>query len=121
MSDKVFVPRSDIDRMSEQEQHQYYLDACAYFGVPPELNVLVFTYLDSGDGARHKVLIAKKGATDIIRNHLGIDVLDLTDKVINGSAVFTSKGRNSKGRIEMATGSKYIEGLKGQELDAAIM
>lgn len=121
MNDKKFVPRSDIDKMSELEQRQYYLDACEYFQVPPELNVLYFTYFDSGDGARVKVLAAKKGATDIIRDRLHINITELTDKMVNGSIVFFAKGMNGKGRFEMATGAKYIEGLKGQDLDSAIM
>lgn len=121
MSEKIFIPRSDIDKMSDPEQRQYYLDACEYFQVPPELNVLYFTYFDSGDGARVKVLAAKKGATDIIRDRLHISIAELTEKMVNGSIVFFAKGVNGKGRVEMATGAKYIEGLKGQDLDSAIM
>lgn len=121
MSDRKFIPRADLDRLSKDELQQYYLDACAYFQVPPELNVLYFELADFGDGARIKVLAAKKGATDIIRDRLHISVVELTDKIVNGSIVFLAKGMNGKGRTEMASGSKYIEGLKGQELDSAIM
>ena len=33
----VFVPMYDLDRLTDEQLHQYYLDACAYHGVPPEL------------------------------------------------------------------------------------
>jgi hypothetical protein len=116
-----FVPMYDLDRLSSQELQQYYLDACQYHGVPAELNVLAFTYMDSGDGARRRVLYAKKGATDIIRERLGISVADLRKEIFNGTLTYTCFGKNKDGRLEIAVGASYIEGLTGRALEVAIM
>jgi hypothetical protein len=116
-----FVPMYDLDRLSKEELQQYYLDACAFHGVPPELNVLAFTYMDSGDGARRRVLYAKKGATDIIRERLGISVADLRKEIFNGTLTYTCFGKNKDGRFEIAVGASYIDGLTGRALEVAIM
>jgi hypothetical protein len=116
-----FVPMYDLDRLSKEELQQYYLDACAFHGVPPELNVLAFTYMDSGDGARRRVLYAKKGATDIIRERLGISVADLRKEIFNGTLTYTCFGKNKDGRFEIAVGASYIDGLIGRALEVAIM
>jgi hypothetical protein len=116
-----FVPMFDLDRLSDEQLRQYYLDACAYHGVPPELNVLAFTLMDSGDGARRRVLYAKKGATDIIRDRLGISVVDLRKEVFNGTLTYTCFGKNVAGRLEIAVGASYIEGVTGRALEVAIM
>jgi hypothetical protein len=116
-----FIPMFDLDRLSSDELRQYYLDACAFHGVPPELNVLAFTYMDSGDGARRRVLYAKKGATDIIRERLGISVADLRKEIFNGTLTYTCFGKNKDGRFEIAVGASYIDGLTGRALEVAIM
>jgi len=121
MSDRKFIPMFDLDRLSSDELRQYYLDACAFHGVPPELNVLAFTYMDSGDGARRRVLYAKKGATDIIRERLGISVADLRKEIFNGTLTYTCFGKNKDGRFEIAVGASYIDGLIGRALEVAIM
>lgn len=121
MNDKKFIPMYDLDRLSDEQLHQYYLDACAFHGVPPELNVLAFTLMDSGDGARRRVLYAKKGATDIIRERLGISVADLRKEIFNGTLTYTCFGKNKDGRLEIAVGASYIEGLTGRTLEIAIM
>lgn len=116
-----FVPMFDLDRLNDEQLRQYYYDACAFHGVPPELNVLAFTYMDSGDGARRRVLYAKKGATDIIRDRLGISVVDLRKEIFNGTLTYTCFGKNIDGRLEIAVGASYIEGVTGRALEIAIM
>ncbi len=116
-----FVPMYDLDTLSEEQKKQYYLSACNYLGVPPELNVLSFHFMDQGDGARKLVLYAKKGATDIIRNNLGISVIGLTKEVGNGEVTWVATGKNKEGRTEMSSGSKSIDGLRGRSLESAIM
>ena len=120
-TNKVFVPMYDLDRLSADELKQYYLDACAYHGVPPELNVLAFQYMDGGDGARRRVLYAKKGATDIIRERLGISVVQMEKEIFHGTLTYTCLGKNKDGRTEIAIGAAYIEGLTGRALEVAIM
>src|SRR5487761_54470 len=114
MSEKRFIPMYDLDRLNNDELHQYYLDACAYHGVPPELNVLAFQYMDGGDGARRRVLYAKKGATDIIRERLGISVIQMEKEIFHGTLTYTCTGKNNVGRTEIAVGAAFIEGLSGR-------
>lgn len=121
MSEKRFIPMYDLDRLNNDELHQYYLDACAYHGVPPELNVLAFQYMDGGDGARRRVLYAKKGATDIIRERLGISVIQMEKEIFHGTLTYTCTGKNNVGRTEIAVGAAFIEGLSGRALEVAIM
>lgn len=121
MAETKFTPIFNLNDLSVEQRQDYYLAACKYFGVPPELNVLRLTFVDVDNGPANLVLCATKGATDIIRNNLDISVKSLTDKVVNGSYVVTATGENGKGRAEMAFGSFYIEGLKGKNLDNAIM
>ena len=120
-TNKVFVPMFDLDRLTAEQLQQYYLDACAYHGVPPELNILAFQYMDGGDGARRRVLYAKKGATDIIRERLGISVIQMEKEIFHGTLTYTCLGKNRDGRTEIAIGAAYIEGLTGRTLEVAIM
>jgi hypothetical protein len=121
MAESKFTPIFNLNELNQDQRNEYYLAACKYFGVPPELNVLRLTYVDNQNGPANLVLCATKGATDIIRNNLKISVKGLTDKQVNGSYVVTATGENKDGRQEMSFGSFYIDGLKGKDLDIAIM
>jgi len=116
-----FIPVYDLESMNEEQRQQYVRNVCEHMGVPPELNLVMLTYLDEQDGPRRLVAYAKRGATEIIRNNRNINVTELTSKEIGGSIVFTATGKDNNGRQEMSTGSKYIYGLVGKELDDAIM
>src|ERR1700682_1469970 len=110
-----FVPLYDLESLNEGQRQEYVRNVCNHMGVPPELNLVMLTYLDENEGPRRLVAYAKRGATEIIRNNRGINVTDLTSKEIGGSLVFTATGKDSTGRQEMSTGSKYIEGLVGKD------
>lgn len=117
-----FIPLYDLESLNEQQRQDYVKNVCIHMGVPPELNLVMLTYLDEdNDGPRRLVAYAKRGATEIIRNNRGINVTELTSKEIGGSVVFTATGKDNTGRQEMSTGSKFIAGLMGKELDDAIM
>jgi len=107
--------------MNEEQRQQYVRNVCEHMGVPPELNLVMLTYLDEQDGPRRLVAYAKRGATEIIRNNRNINVTELTSKEIGGSIVFTATGKDNNGRQEMSTGSRYIKDLEGRQLDDAIM
>jgi len=116
-----FIPVYDLESMNEEQRQQYVRNVCEHMGVPPELNLVMLTYLDEQDGPRRLVAYAKRGATEIIRNNRSINVTELTSKEIGGSIVFTATGKDATGRQEMSTGSRYIKDLVGRELDDAIM
>lgn len=117
-----FVPLYDLESLNEQQRQDYVRAVCNHMGVPPELNLVMLTYLDEGgDGPRRLVAYAKRGATEIVRNNRGINITDLRQDKIGGSIVWTATGKDSTGRQEMSSGAKYIEALTGKELDDAIM
>ena len=116
-----FVPMYGLEDMNEAQRQDYVKSVCRHLGVPDNLNLVRLTYYDEGDGPRRLVCYAKRGATEIIRDRLGINVIGLDSKEVGGSIVFTATGRNKDGRQEMSTGSKYIKDLMGRPLDDAIM
>jgi hypothetical protein len=112
----------DLSRLSTEELEQYKRDVSAYIGLPGELNGLDTIWMDNESGpGRSLVLYARRGTAEVLRNNLGIEVTSLTDKMVNGSIVFTATGKNGKGRQEIATGSKYLGALIGKVLDDAVM
>ncbi len=120
MNEKFFLTRN-LNNLNEEEKKVYYLRACEYFNLPPELNLLYLGWMESGDGTRNLVLAATKGATDIIRGRQGITTVDLKMENMFGCVNFTAVGQNGKGRIERAIGSCSVEGLRGRALEVAIM
>jgi hypothetical protein len=116
-----FVPMYGLESLTEQQKQDYYNAACEFLGLPPEMGVLSYHWMDQHDGPKKLVLYAKKGATDIIRERLGISVIDLKKESGNGEVTWIAKGQNKEGRIEMSSGSKSTEGLKGRELESAVM
>ncbi len=108
-----FTPMYDLESLTEDQRKLYYLSACEYFKVPPELNLLAFFYMDSGEGKRNLVLYAKKGATDIIRGNLQISTISLEQANGPGYVSWVVKGQDKTGRVEQAVGSASIEGLRG--------
>ena len=120
---KKFVPITGLDNLSEAEKHEYYVNCCEHYGIPPELNLLQFMWLDSNDGTgeKHLVLYAKRGATDLMRGVHGISVDEIRETLGDGFVMFTAKGHDKTGRTDVAVGSANIKGLGGKSLDNSIM
>lgn len=121
-----FVPMYDLADLNEDQRQKYYRDACAFFGVPDNLNLLAFIKMVPDDNAKPRtVLYAKKGATDLIRQNKGITTVELElTKGIElslGIVSFTAVGKDESGRIERAVGVISIDGLRGKQLASAIM
>lgn len=117
----TFIPMYNLDDLDEQQKQEYYLAACKHFNLPPDMNLLAFIWLDNGEGQRHLALYAKKGATDLIREHEKITTESLTMQSGANFVSFIARGVNGGGRAEMAVGSAFTEGLKGRALEAAVM
>jgi len=120
MSAKKFLATEALDNLTDEQLQTHYLQACEYFKIPPEANVLMYAWLD-GEMGRHRVLYARKGATDIFRERLGIDTTELNKDDGPGYVSFTAVGKNKNGRVERAVGAVGTEGLRGQALAAAVM
>lgn len=117
---KEFIPLTNLDELTEQQKQDYYLKVCEHFNIPYNLNLLAYYWLDSGDGGKHLVLYAKKGATDIIRQNLNITTKELKADYIDGAVIYTAIGEKD-GRVEMAVGAADIKGKVGKALCNAIM
>ena len=122
MAKKKFIPKHDLDQLSEAEQLEYVELACEHLGVPSDLGLVSLGFMDSGDGKRKKVLYVHKGATDIVRDHRGINVESMIPLAANKEYVgFTATGKDSKGRQEVAVGAVSISGLTGVAVANAVM
>lgn len=123
MSNANFVPMYDLERLNADQKAQYYGDACAFLGIPANLNLLAFINANVGDTGRHEVLYAKKGATDLIRQNKGITTIELVALMglVAGQVCFMAAGRDKDGREERAVGAASVDGLTGKALSDAIM
>lgn len=115
-----FVPMYGLESLNEQQKQDYYNAACDFLGLPPEMGVLSYHWMDQHDGPKKLILYAKRGATDIIRNNLGISVIGLKKEVGNGEVTWVATGQNKEGRTEMSSGTKSTEGLRGKALEDAV-
>ena len=116
-----FKPMHDLESLTDAQREQHYLDACQHFGLPPELRLLEFIWLDASDGKRNLVLYAKKGATDMIRDRQKISVISTVAANGPGYAAFIVEGKDLNGRHEFAVGSAALTGSTGQGLANAVM
>lgn len=116
-----FIPMYDLESLNEAQRQDYIKSVCNHMGVPPELNLVMLTYLDENEGPRRLVAYAKRGAAEIIRNNRGISITNLKQEKVGGSIVWTVTAQDNKNRQEMSSGSKWIDGLTGKDLDDAIM
>jgi hypothetical protein len=122
MSKPKLVIQHDLSKMSAEQLHQYLRDVSEFIGLDPDLNALDTIWMDNEQGpGKSLVIYARRGTAEVLRNKLGINVTSLTDKMVNGSIVFTATGKNEIGRQEIATGSKHLGTLTGKALDDSIM
>src|SRR5260370_29472004 len=85
-----FVPLYDLESLNENQRQDYVRNVSLHMGVPPEINLVMLTYLDENNGPRRLVAYAKREATEIIRNNRGINITELTSKETLVSVVFTT-------------------------------
>jgi len=116
-----YVVEVDMDKWTPEQRQQHYLTVCAAAGLDPALGLLKYRHMDdgTGTGTKHLVLYATKDATNAIRDLQGIDIVALTDKVVNGAFVVTASAKNAKGRTDHAMGAASLEGKRGKALENA--
>src|ERR1700677_174539 len=120
---RKFTPiLGDLESLTQEQRAEYVLAACEHLSVPAELGLVGLRLMDSGgDGKRNLVLYVEKGATDIIRGNLGIDVESMTEVNGTGYVGWKTVGRDKTGRHEIAVGTVSIDGLKGLAVANAVM
>src|ERR1700727_2486684 len=111
-----FIPMENLDRLTAEQRQDYYIAACTHLGVPANLNLLYFRYVDQGDGPAQLMLLIKRGGAEIIRANKGISITGL--KLDNDNADYISYqaiGTDKNGRQEIALGASTVKNLFGQE------
>ena len=78
MAKKPFIPLEGLNRLTPTELEEYYLAACTFLQVPPELGLLYYRFVDTGDAGAERMLLIKRGACEIIRQRLEISIVSLT-------------------------------------------
>src|SRR6202142_1733401 len=122
MAKRRFVPIiGDLEHLNEDQRREYVLAACEHLNVPPEQGLISLTYMDSGDGKRNLVLYIHRGATDIIRGNLGIDIDSMDEINGPGYVGWKVRGHDKTGRHEIAIGTVSVDGLKGVAVANAVM
>lgn len=113
----------NLEALTDAEREEYYLTTCERLGFDPRARFLQYQYMDdgSGNGTKHLVLYLLKGGTDKLRDIHGINVSEMSEKVIGDVVLFTAKGTNKSGRMDIAVGASTIGGLRGRFLSNSIM
>jgi hypothetical protein len=117
-----FIPTEGLNRLTEDQRKEYYLNACSFLQVPPELGLLYYRYVDTGDAGSQLQLLVKRGACEIIRQNKQISVLALnlqpnTVDYISYQAV----GKTPDGRQEIAIGSQTTKNVFAKDIANADM
>jgi hypothetical protein len=110
----------NLNTATEVELNVYKLSVCKALGLDPVL--LDFTNMPDAMGyGTNKVLYCKRGAAEVLRKNLGIDIVGLTHQIHEGWIMFTATAKDKSGRQEMAVGACYLQGLVGDRISTAVM
>lgn len=110
----------DLNTASNEQLDQYRATVAKTMNIDP----MMLDYLwmnDPETGLRNRVLYAKRGACEILRHELKVSVTALVMSESEGLVTFMATGTVPSGRQEMAVGSAYIEGLRGDKKAHGIM
>jgi hypothetical protein len=111
---------ANLNEMTNEQLDAYREQTAKILDIDPLM--LDFIWMDNPDtGLRNRVLYARRGAAEILRKQLGISVTNLVLHESDGWVAFTATGVDKTGRQEIAVGSAYIDGLKGDKKAHAIM
>ncbi len=113
--EKVLIG-GDLAPLLPEERVAYYKATCLSLGLNPLTRP--FDYV-SYQGKLQ--LYARKDCTDQLRKIYGISVVSLTREILDGMVIYTALVQDRHGRQDSATGSVWIEGLRGLELANAYM
>lgn len=112
----------NLDGMSDEDVKDYLGELSLHIGLKPEWDALDAIWMQQTDGMKHRVPYARRGTTEMLREIHSIEIVSVEPLEFAGTATFRITLRKVQtGRKEISIGSHSIEGLKGKELDAAIM
>lgn len=110
------VLKGDLSGLTQEQVVAYYNYRCKLIGLDPATKP--FDIVEKGG---KKFFVTNKSASEQLRRIHGISVIDKDAKVEQGLFIVTIKAQTKDGRIDIATGIKPVEGIKGQLLGDAMM
>jgi hypothetical protein len=113
---EAVIARGDLAQLSPVERAKYYTRVCESIGLNPLTKPFEYITLNG-----KLTLYARKDATDQLRRHYGVSVVEMTDAMHEGITIVTVKVRDATGRTDMAKGAVTLKGLQGEALANAIM
>jgi hypothetical protein len=113
---EAVIVKGDLAQLTPLERAKYYRTVCESIGLNPLTKPFEYITLNG-----KLTLYARKDATDQLRRHYGVSVVEMTDLMLDGITVVTVKVRDSTGRTDMAKGAVSLKGLQGEALANAIM
>ncbi len=112
----------DLQSLGKDEAAQYLREISDFLGLDPDLNAFDLIWMPNPTGQGQTLCVyARRGTCELLRAKHEIEILDQNEGLVEGSYVVRVKGRNMAGRVEIAIGSRSLEGLKGRDRDDAIM
>lgn len=110
----------NLNSATDQELELYREKVATIVGLDPMMLDYIWVY-DQESGLRNRVLYAKRGAAEIIRNQRFISITSLTPYESQGWLMFTAVGTIPSGRQEIAVGAAYVEGHKADKRAHSVM
>src|SRR5208337_538419 len=111
----------NLNTATPQELESYKAAVSAVLGVDPLMLDYITMPDPMGFTGTNRVLYAKRGAAEVLRKNMGIDILSLTPYESNGWLLFTAVAKNREGRQEVAVGAAYVQGITGEKVAHAVM
>jgi hypothetical protein len=111
----------NLNTATNEQLDEYRLKTASILKIDPFMLDYIWMS-DPETGLKNRVLYAKRGAAEILRQNLSISVESLVPSVTqDGLLSFMASGRDKTGRQEIAVGSAYLDGLKGDKKAHAVM
>src|SRR6266850_4893357 len=110
----------NLNTATNEQLEEYRQKTASILNIDPLM--LDFIWMnDPESGLKNRVLYAKRGAAEVLRQNLNISVLSMEHHESNGWLMFTAIGKDGKGRQEIAHGAAYVEGLKADKKAHSVM
>ena len=110
----------NLNIASNEELESYRIKTASVLKIDPFM--LDFIWMNDPDrDLKNRVLYAKRGAAEVLRQNLGISMISMEHYESNGWLMFMAIGKDAKGRQEIAHGAAYVDGLKADKKAHTVM
>lgn len=111
----------NLNTASPEQLEAYKAAVAAVLNVDPLMLDYIMMPDPMGFTGTNRVLYAKRGAAEVLRKNMGIDIVSLTPYESNGWLAYTVVAKNREGRQEVAVGAAYTQNLTGERVAHAVM